>query len=377
MLNFSSLFYTTTGDECLLSNIELDAFKKEILNQAKSEIRQLLKAELPKVLIEVAGEDAATEPRFFTQGSWAYKTLNEPAQYPQQADLDDGAYLPLSFVSGIEKPSYASDVYFAAAEKVLTPLTIKRGWKLITNKATCIRIEVNHESHIDIPLYAIPDKEFITLSKAAAARYMSLDEALKSAEQDAWTALPKDLVLLAHREDGWKVSDPRLIKDWFLQQVGEKGEQLRRVVRYLKAYRDHHWPSGGPSSILLMVVAESVFEKRDRRDDMALLDVVRQLPDKLRQGVVNPKDKAESLTARLTAEEIESIAIKYEEFCRYLAACMQATDKEQACVWMRIQFGSRFPHDSERIQIVTPVETIASAAAVYTASPLVGRTQAG
>jgi len=43
-------------------------------------------------LSEIAGEDAVTQPRFFTQGSWAYKTLNAPAQNPQQADLDDGAY---------------------------------------------------------------------------------------------------------------------------------------------------------------------------------------------------------------------------------------------------------------------------------------------
>lgn len=377
MLNISSLLYTATEGECLLGNIELEPSKKDKLNQARVEIRQALKSGLSKALSDIAGEEAATEPRFFTQGSWAYKTLNAPARFPQQADLDDGAYLPLSFISGIDKPSFASKIYFEAVELILKPLTEKRGWKLITDKSTCIRVEIDNESHIDIPLYAIPDREFEKLTKAATARYRALDEALRNSERDAWTALPKNLVLLAHREDDWKASDPRPIRDWFLEQVNQKGEQLRRVVRYLKAYRDHQWPSGGPSSILLMVAAESVFERRDRRDDIALLDVVRQLPNKIREGVSNPKDQAESLTNCLTAKEKEDIATKYEDLCRCLAACTQTTNKEQACQLMRSKFGSRFPDEPNRIQTVTPTETVASAASVYTSSPLVGRTQAG
>jgi hypothetical protein len=361
----------------LLSNIDLDLVKKAALNQAKNEIRQILKTRLPIVLLDIAGQDAVTEPRFFTQGSWAYKTINEPAQYPQQADLDDGAYLPLSFLTELHKPSFASKIYFEAVEKVLRPLVASYGWKLITDKPTCIRIEVDNESHIDIPLYAIPDKEFETLTKAAAARYKTLDVALRESERDAWTALPKNLVLLAHREEDWKVSDPRLIKDWFLRQVDLKGEQLRRVVRYLKAYRDQQWNTGGPSSILLMVAAESVFEKRERRDDLALLDVVRKIPYLLRKGIYNPTEQSESLTDRLEPQDLDQIANKFEEFCKYLSGCIQATDKEQACNWMCSQFGTRFPFSPDRVQLVSAVETIASAAPVYIASPLVGRTQAG
>jgi hypothetical protein len=56
-------------------------------------------------------------------------------------------------------------------------------------------------------------------------------------------------------------------------------------VRYLKAYRDWTWPSGGPSSILLMAAAAPLFFKQDRRDDQALLEVVNGLPAVLRNGV--------------------------------------------------------------------------------------------
>lgn len=70
-----------------------------------------------------------------------------------------------------------------------------------------------------------------------------------------WTALPADKVLLAHRECNWMPSDPRPVKEWFLGEVEAKGEQFRRVVRYLKAFRDWRWASGGPASILLMAAA--------------------------------------------------------------------------------------------------------------------------
>ncbi|MFP3534269.1 hypothetical protein SB763_33485, partial [Burkholderia sp. SIMBA_042] len=87
----------------------------------------------------------------FTQGSWAYKTLNSPAQRPQQADVDDGCYLPLSFVSQTKRPSTATTVFFAAAEEALKPLVEEKGWKLVTDKPTCIRIIIASYAHIDIP----------------------------------------------------------------------------------------------------------------------------------------------------------------------------------------------------------------------------------
>ncbi len=351
MLNMSSLFYNGTDDECLLNNLELSTHKKQILNDAKNLVRQTLRNNLPKVLAKIAGEDAVAQPRFFTQGSWAYKTINSPAQHPQQADLDDGTYLPLSFVSEIRKPSYASKIYFDAVESVLAPLANERGWRLITDKPTCTRLEISVDSHIDIPLYAIPDNEYATLTEARADSVIT-KVACDAAKPDVWAALPSDEVLLAHRDENWKVSDPRVIKDWFTQQVKGKGEQLRRIVRYLKAFRDKQWPTGGPSSILLMTAAEPLFQKHDGRDDLALLNVLQKLPERLRNGVNNPTDHSECLTDRLSRKEIEHAALKYEELSKDLADCLHNSDRDQACTRMRETFGPRFPNAPGRIVIV-------------------------
>jgi len=380
MLNLSSLFYTTDENEdSLQAALNLGLTPRNHIAEAKTDVRNCLRDGIPRVLKSKGLTSDVPEPRFFTQGSWAYKTLNAPAQNHQQADVDDGCYLPLSFVAQSTRPSVAATVFFKAAEEALAPLIKDRQWKLITDKPTCIRIEISSYAHIDVPLYAIPDHEFATLTKAAAMDhgFYNLQEAVRKAERDAWTALPRNCVLLAHRECNWMESDPRPVKEWFLAEVDARGEQLRRIVRYLKAFRDWQWATGGPSSILLMAAAAPLFEKRERRDDLALLDVVTALPARLRSGVNNPIDDRESLTKRLGNELVEEAAKKFEAFEKTLRGALNATNEAQACSWMISEFGSRFPNRPDRVKVVSVAATIASAPAIAGPSELVGRTKAG
>lgn len=226
MLNLSPLFFTTLDDEsCMHDELDLTPGQRAWIASARTDVRDCLRTGIPRVLRANGYTEDVPQPRFFTQGSWAYKTLNSPAQHPQQADVDDGCYLPMSFVSQTKRPSTAATVFFAAAEEALKPLVEERRWKLVTDKPTCIRIVIAAYAHIDIPLYAIPDEEFVTLAKASMERYGydSLTEAVNMAERDAWTALPADKVLLAHRECNWMSSDPRPVKEWFLGEVEAKG----------------------------------------------------------------------------------------------------------------------------------------------------------
>lgn len=380
MLNLSPLFFTTAEDEsCMHDELELMPEQRDWIASARTDIRECLRTGIPRVLRTSGYTEVVPQPRFFTQGSWAYKTLNSPAQRPQQADVDDGCYLPMSFVSQTRRPSTAAAVFFAAAEEALKPLVEEKRWKLITDKPTCIRIVIATYAHIDIPLYAIPDEEFVTLTKASTERYGydSLTEAVNLAERDAWTALPADKVLLAHRDCNWMLSDPRPVKEWFLGEVEAKGEQFRRVVRYLKAFRDWRWSSSGPSSILLMAAAAPLFEKRDRRDDLALLDVVAAMPVRLRSGVNNPVQESESLTARLGQAGVEDAAMAFEELEKALRGATYAGSPSQACIWMQSEFGPRFPNEPDRVKMVSVAATIAATPASAGPSELVGRTKAG
>lgn len=379
MLNISSLFYTETGEASLLQNLNLKSTEEKFISAAKTAIRECLRSGIPVELRKAGYQGKIPEPRFFTQGSWAYKTLNAPAHPPQQADIDDGAYMPLSFVSQTKRPSTASAIFFTAAEAALLRLVVEKGWKLVRDKPTCIRVVISDFAHVDVPLYAIPDLEFVTLEKLALDHgFGELRKAVMAkAEHDAWWALPPDSVLLAHRKDDWMESDPRPIKEWFEREVALKGEQLRRTIRFIKAYRDWMWESGGPASILLMAAAVPHFEKRDRRDDMALLDVVAKIPEALRKGVCNPIDLKESLTDRLGPAKVEEAAKSFEELERNLRGAINASDASQACVWMIKQFGRRFPNEPERVKRVTVAATVAATPAQRGPSEIVGRTKAG
>lgn len=380
MLNLTSLFHTTDLNEPnLLDSLDLTPSVRTYLAQAKTDVRNCLREGIPKMLQAAGFAEKAPTPRFFTQGSWAYKTLNAPAQHPQQADVDDGCYLPLGFVKQTKRPSAATAIFFKAAEACLAVLCREEGWTLITDKPTCIRIEVTKTAHIDVPLYAIPDEEFQTLTMAAMEAYHTLDsaEAVRRAERDSWSKLPSDVVLLAHREEGWWESDPRPVKDWFEAQVLARGEQLRRVIRYLKAFRDWQWPSGGPASILLMAAAVPLFERRHGRDDLALLDVLASLPAALRAGVVNPVDEKESLTERLGKDMVEEAAHELQRFEGVLRASLHASSESQVCIWMQQEFGQRFPNRPHRVKVVSVAATVAAAPAAAGASELVGRSKAG
>lgn len=385
MLNLSPLFYTSDESEtAFYDNLELSDRERENIKLAKTEVRACLREGIPRVMKAKGYTQEVPQPRFFTQGSWAYKTLNAPAQGPQQADIDDGCYLPLSFVTQTRRPSVAATVFFEVVEDALAPLAAARKWNLIVDKPTCVRLEIAPRAHIDVPLYAIPDDEFATLSARALDHgYESFSEAvLAKAEHDTWTAIPRDSVLLAHREEDWIESDPRPVKAWFQNEVQARGEQLRRVVRYLKAYRDWAWPSGGPSSLLLMAAAVPKFERRDQRDDLALLDVLALLPDAIRKGVCNPVDESESLTDRLRKgsserDLVEEAAAKFEECEKLLRGAIAAGNAAQACTWMQKAFGPRFPVRSDRVKVVSVAATIAATPAVAGPSELVGRTRAG
>ena len=149
-------------------------------------------------------------------------------------------------------------------EAILAPVCKDYGWNLITTKPTCVRVRIDGEAHIDLPLYAIPDDEFGKLveasDRAMLAKGMTLEEREIVLAEHAYTNLPEDRIMLARRDTGWTESDPRELEGWFIGAVREHGKVVRRVCRYLKGWRDYRWPKGGPSSITLMVCVVAVFD---------------------------------------------------------------------------------------------------------------------
>jgi cyclic GMP-AMP synthase len=108
--NVDKLLYGAQGAVDLLAKLELQADEQGKLQNAKRKIRDHLRAVIASETKRQFGRQIT--PRFFTQGSEAYKLLNRRAWMPpQQIDVDDGLYLPMTFVKG-NGPAEAATLYF-------------------------------------------------------------------------------------------------------------------------------------------------------------------------------------------------------------------------------------------------------------------------
>lgn len=380
MPNFSPLLHTSTQERCFLDALELTDKEYETVDSARKLIRTSLKENLPRVLKEKGVQGSMREPRFFIQGSRAYRTLNRPCfTPPQQSDIDDGVYLPLTIVQEEKRPSLAIETFFSAVVEVLSSLAKENGWT-VSEKDTCVRVEISGSAHIDLPLYAIPDDQFLLLKANMESRgFDRLYGYVMDSAHDSWSALPSDKILLAHKKEGWTESDPRAMKAWFTQQVSDKGEQLRRVIRYLKAFRDFQWATKGPSSILIMAAACPLFKQIERRDDQALLEVAKGIPQALRNGVVSPIDSTKFLTDALTDEELEFAIERFTVFAGQVEEAINSKDGSDACQRMIELLGTRFPNEPGRVKANTETLPLAVAAFLPEKGPSekVQRTKAG
>jgi hypothetical protein len=354
-----------------------------------------------KILLDHAylrkgGQDPALRPKFHRQGSHAYALLNEPAHLPpQQVDFDDGMFLPVTFLKAQvggspAAPVIASSGYFALVQAILEPLCRKQGWRLDTSKPSCVRIIIDHRSHLDIALYAIPDDKFIELTEKAEALVAPNQRQAFNASQklrdEIYVNLKGDEIMLAHREHGWKQSDPRQIEDWFRDAVRTHGEQLRRICRYLKAWRDYRWRSGSKlSSITIMTCAVDAFDMlkgtfNDARDDAALLMVARQLQPRLsnRTGVPNPILPRQILNDNWDAQDFVTYNKAAGELAAALAAAIETNrEPEMAVDNIRAALGPRIPDDHALVVPVSAEATIKAYPAAKTPAPHVIRSHSG
>lgn len=352
-LNLSKLF-DREFKPSFLKNISPVPEDEAALKEAKTVIMQHLKGSIPKWIEEQLGENPNLVPRFRTQGSWAYKTCNDPCQHPpQEMDWDLGIYLPVSHWddNGIH-PKTAAKSFYDMVRELMTPLATARKWSL-SEKRTCVRVTLNNgtRAHVDLPLYAAPDKEFLQI-KEAVAKAFTMDRA-EFAETVTWDSLTR--ISLACKDGTWKPSDPGLVVAWFDKKYTRHGPQLRHICRYLKAWRDHTWASGGPSSIVLMVCAAQTLDRTQAsfngRDDLALAHVLQALPAQLSGSVKEPMIDPDEDLNRLTATERLEAANYATNFQQAINWALTAnnTERVQAIHSIQSHLGQRFPNDPDGV----------------------------
>ena len=389
MLKLNRLLFAT-DEEVFIDSIEPTKNQRDVLFTAKNEVRDHLRPRIREATIKVLGMDKAVTPRFRTQGSWSYKTCVQPAWHPpQEMDWDFGVYLPVSVWEDSGPPHAMAKMYFQLVEGLLRDLCKEKGWQLYSGKDTCIRVQINAWAHIDIPLYAAPEQQFAQIVEKGAfdaARTLDAREALIAnfAEEDFPRQLWEDMldIMMATRAGEWKPSDPEEISRWFIDRIEEHTEQLRRVCRYLKAWRDLHWKAGdGPTSVCIMIAVAQSFEPHLGRDDIALERAARTLSTALKGDVREPSiaEGLEDFNKRLDEAGRQAASARAET----LASQMQSARLKasylagDAIDILRAQMGGRVPYRTDLVEPDGGENAVRVIGADRVSRPVVKSTSAG
>lgn len=291
------------------------------------------------------------QPRFRTQGSFNYKTLNAPYRTPpQEMDIDDGVYFPMKMFENA--PALAHKLMIALVDAALQSLAAENvGWKFDATKPTCSRLRVpSKNTHLDVPMYATPEEKFVliksSLESHQSTAVLSINEDFLQLREHI---LDKDSILLARRDrDKWQKSDPQVVQQWFKKSVDDIGEHARLACRFLKGWRDATWINGGgPSSIALMkcvidTLGSSLLDGKDL--GLVMQAVACNLPKQLNAGVVSPDDSDEKPLFPSMINQNDSqraIVVAAQSFANNLNAAFVAGTKEEAHRILCIIFGER------------------------------------
>jgi hypothetical protein len=390
-LNAHRVFSGPADGDHFLAALTLEPAREKLLIVARETCREAIRSGLrawstilqKSMLFEAVVANVAPTsltPKFKMQGSFAYRTLNAPAHTPpQEIDLDDGVFVPVSFLNdnGRLHPALISSGYFRAVEALLRPVCREKGWTLVTDKPSCVRVVLDEGAHIDFALYAIPDEEFEELveTEVLAKSMNAQDRALLTEQielaEDLYRGLREDQIMLAHREEGWKPSDPRKLEDWFRAALRVHGEQLRRVCRYVKGWRDYHWEASRLSSIALMSCVVTTYDEAatapaDNRDDLALLRVADRMPKLFGDRILNPVVDGQHLDEGWADEDRRAFIAEAQALRDRLREAISGTDNAPRALASLVRaFGDRLPDDHSLIR--SEEATKVSAPAVLTA----------
>ena len=243
------------------------------------------------------------QPTFCWQGSFAMKTTVNPIN-GNEYDLDDGVYL--SGYSDINQDSWPSP---STVHSWIKCAVDGHTQKSPVDNDTCVRVVYEAGYHIDYPIYIMQD----------------------------------DVAHLANKTKGWIVSDPKAFKDWFIKKVQDNDEQLRRVVKYMKAWKEYkEVPLKG---IEITILAANNFEIYEGRDEKSLRDTLSKIISTLNENFtcVKPVSPGEDLFDGISETKKNKILNGLTELKEALDKAIEEDDPAIASDYMIDMFGERFP----------------------------------
>lgn len=247
-------------------------------------------------------------PLFHGQGSYIMYTGVEPLE-DEDYDIDDGVYLQ-GLGTDISKWPTSATVHGWIVDAV-------KGFtsEPPQDKARCVRVRYAADYHVDLPIYAVDADGKPRIFEKSKSPY---------------------------------VSDPVTLQEWWQGQVSGKA-QLRRIVRYLKAWRDYKNAISSTASGLALTLLAAQHYRNDSRDDMALVRTVEAIHAYLSNGgtVCKPVFPYDDLSARWSENQRTQFVARLKTLHDKGQQALDKDDLPSATEIWRGQLGERFPKVEE------------------------------
>jgi hypothetical protein len=315
--------------------IKLKRFEENLtLREKRDAVLGKLLKELPAVF--AAHDEEYHQPKFRDQGSYEMGTGVKPLN--GDYDIDQGVYFPLG----------TGDYPDPVVLKRRVRQALDGHTKEVCIRRSCVTVFYQrageHLYHVDLAVYV---------------------DGSSDADGKARLAKGKENSNEAYRV--WEVSDPQGLKDTiFTKFSGLERDQFRRVVRYLKRWRDFNFPADGnaaPLGIGLTVAAYDdlrpviVDRTAGKADDLAALrSLVGAVLDRFawvwdadeqqlvrRLSVFLPVEPRGDLFARMTSKQMAAFEDKLKTLKGALDAASIEVDPVDACEALQLVFGEAFP----------------------------------
>lgn len=281
------------------ARIALTYGNKAVLRMTREAIRERIRRYFRNTL-------QVKMPMFRGQGAYALDTMVNPID--GEYDIDDGVYL--------QHLDHLYDGNWPAADSVHRWLVnAVDGYCSVKTegKRACVRVRYQSLCRVDIAVYG---------------------------------QLNGRLRLAVKGEPKWRRSEPLSLSLWFGSHISRYGEQLRRIVCYLKAWADFQTRRWGnmPGGLILTVLAVHHYQSHEK-DDVALAYTLRAISNAVSPhfSIPNPVDLGEELSARLTNVQKTNFKDAVKEAAEDAIAAVSLLDSKKASTIWRKVLGDRFP----------------------------------
>jgi hypothetical protein len=313
--------------------IKLGLFDEEdTLREKRRIVREKLLANLPGVF--ESHKEKNLVPTFRDQGSYAMRTGIKPLD--GDYDIDQGVYFETS-TTDYPDPVVLKERVHEALDGHTKKVEIRR---------PCVTVFYKDGYHVDLAVY----------SSAAA-----------NADKQDYLAMGKAGSEKKYRV--WQLSDPTALTNKLFErfdddETGTERKQYRRVIRFMKRWKDFNFNSGGnggPRGIGLTVNTHDYFKPNYdatslKLDDLtALRDLAQAMLDAFTSTWVSSEWKfVRRLKAKLlvtpfndvyekmTSKQMETFETKLKEFRDALNEAIEEIDTRKACQLLRNVFGDDF-----------------------------------